>query len=216
VVNDDHALHEPSSVLVNDRAIVARQKGKPPKPAPAPPKSAPVPPKPAPAPPKPAPAPPKPVPAPGTGQNVVPLPYKKKPRPTNAYNVCDFEGYTCLDDVVPGDLPENSPISAAPILKRSSTRKPFTITLASGKLEMASKPYWSSGELFDDAKNGKLNLKEAWIDFAKDSMSDYKVKMFSSKPPQPARPALPHDYITEHIVEVWQKPEERPKESQSF
>ena len=202
MVNDDHALHEPSSVLVNDQAIVARQKGKPLKPAPAPPKS--------------APAPPKPVPAPGTRQNVVPLPYKKKPRPTSAYNVCDFEGYTCLNNVVPGDLPENSPISAAPILKRSSTRKPFTITLASGKLEMASKPYWSSGELFDDAKDGKLNLKEAWIDFAKDSMSVYKVKTFSSKHPQPTRPALPHDYITEHIVEAWQRPEERPKESQSF
>ncbi|KAF9696463.1 hypothetical protein EKO04_005206 [Ascochyta lentis] len=207
LVNDDYAFHESNSVVqVDHRTILARQKGKPlpvrPKPAPAPPKPAPAPPKPAPAPPKTAPGSPKPAPAPGAGQNVVPLPYKKMPRPTNGYDVCDFEGYTCLNDVVPGDVPENSPISAASVAKRSSARSPFTVSLASGKLELASKSYWTSGELFDNKKNGNLNLKEVWLDFAKDSMSDYKVKLFSSKPPQPAPPALSHDYVTEHIVEL--------------
>jgi hypothetical protein len=88
------------------------------------------------------------------------------------------------------------------LFKRSSTRDPFTVNLPSGNLILRSKPYFTSGELFDKSKNGGINIKEAWIDFAAPAMDTYKVQLFGQKPAQPKAPLLEHDYITEHIVEV--------------
>jgi hypothetical protein len=137
-----------------------------------------------------------------TEQNIKPLPYKPKIRPTKGYDVCDYEGLTCLAETSPGDVPELPRLAVDSVSKRSSARDPAKIDFGPEILTLISKPYWTSGELFDDKKNGGLNLKEAWIDFAKDSMSDYKVQFFNKKPPQFSSSELKHRYITEHIVEV--------------
>jgi hypothetical protein len=137
-----------------------------------------------------------------TKQNIKPLPYRPRPRPTKGYDVCDYEGLACLAETSPGDVPELPRLAVDSVSKRSSVRDPAKINFGPEILTLTSKPYWTSGELFDDKRNGGLNLKEAWIDFAKDSMSDYKVEFFNKKPPQLSSSDLKHRYITEHIVEV--------------
>jgi hypothetical protein len=137
-----------------------------------------------------------------TKQSIKPLLYKLRPRPTKGYDVCDYEGLTCLAETSPGDVPELPRLAVDSVSKRSSVRDPAKIDFGPEILTLTSKPYWTSGELFDNKRNGGLNLKEAWIDFAKDSMSDYKVQFFNKKPPQLSSSDLKHRFITEHIVEV--------------
>jgi hypothetical protein len=138
----------------------------------------------------------------GTEQNIKPLPYKPRPRPTKGYDVCDYEGLTCLAETSPGDVPEPLRLPVDSVSKRSSVRDPSKIDFGPEILTLTSKPYWTSGELFDNKRNGGLNLQEAWVDFAKDSMSDYKVQFSNKKPQQFSTSELKHRYITEHIVEV--------------
>jgi hypothetical protein len=137
-----------------------------------------------------------------TKQSIKPLPYNPKPRPTKGYDVCDYEGLTCLSETSSGDVPALPRLAVGSVSKRSSVRDPAKIDFGPEILTLTSKPYWTSGEMFDDKRNGGLNLKEAWIDFAKDSMSDYKVQFFNKKPPQLSSSDSKHRYITEHIVEV--------------
>jgi hypothetical protein len=207
-------LQESSEATYGKAYLFARASKPKPKPTPAP---APAPVKPPPTQPKPpanpqskpSPAsatPSKPPPSATLEPKVAPKPYKPDPVPTNGYGICDVEGYTCLSDDLPlatrSILSRRQDAETINLFKRSSTRDPFTVKLPGKDLVLKSKSYYTSGELFDKAKNGGAKIKEAWVDFTLDAVDNYKVSLFGQKPQQPKKPLPEHDYITEHIVEV--------------
>lgn len=120
------------------------------------------------------------------------------PVATNGYDICRIENYTRLDALSVASrnsLSRRQDAETIGLIKRSSTRDPFTV-------KMPAKSYRTSGELFDKVGNNGAKIKEAWVNFTFDAVDKYRVSLSSQKPQQPKRPLPRHDYITERIVEV--------------